>query len=139
MQTPFSTLAGFGDSAWSASGYRRVSRVKPTTPITACRSGDRAIERTLSIQAVLADAWDENDDIQSVHRQHQGQNDQGSGILPSAGESEGACKTRRATCMAQDGLRVGTWPCQRDHFVHPEPRTRKREAPGRCTEERAKK
>src|SRR2546426_8150790 len=92
---------------------------------------DRVQKKTVRIQIILADACGENYDIQSLHRQHQGQDWQGSGILPSIGEREGSCKARRATRVAQVGLRAGTWSCQRDHFVHPEPRTRKEEDPGR--------
>src|SRR2546428_11417467 len=92
------------------------------------------VKKAVRIQIILADAWGENDDIQGIHRQHQGKDWQGSGILPSIGEREGACKTRRATYMAQVGLRAGIWSCQRDHLVHPEPGTRKEENPRRCKE-----
>src|SRR5437867_5553610 len=81
---------------------------------------------------VLADAWGEDCDIQGIHRQHQGQDWQGSGSLPSIGEREGACKTQRSTHVAQVGLWAGAWSCQRDHFVHPEPGPRKKEDTGRC-------
>src|SRR2546427_2566573 len=78
-----------------------------------------------------------NYDIQSVHRQYQGQDWQGSGILPSVGEREGSRKTQRATDVAQVRLRAGTWSCKRDHSVHPEPRTRKKEDTGRCKERKS--
>src|SRR5437867_12157578 len=81
---------------------------------------------------VLADAWGEDCDIQGIHRQHQGQDWQGSGVLPSIGEREGACKTQRSAHVAQVGLWAGAWSCQRDHFVHPEPGPRKKEDTGRC-------
>src|SRR2546421_501660 len=106
----------------------------PARPSGVLESRPVAFEKTERIQIVPADAYGETHDVQSVHRQHQSQDWQGSGILPSSGEREGSCQTQRATGVAQIGLRAGTWSRERDHLVHPEPRTRKEENPGRCQE-----
>src|SRR5437016_220399 len=71
-------------------------------------------------------------DLQSVHRQHQGQDRQGSAILPSIGQREGPDETQRAAYLAQVGLRAGARSRQRYYPVHPEPSTRPEEDTRRC-------
>src|SRR6266540_5115562 len=45
------------------------------------------------------------DDIQGIHRQHQGEDGQGPRIFPSTSERERSCNARRATYVAEVGLR----------------------------------
>src|SRR5437660_1750469 len=78
-------------------------------------------------------------DLQSVHRQHQGQDRQGSAILPSVGQREGSDETQRAAYLAQVGLRAGARSRQRYYPVHQEPSTRPEEDTRRCKKRKRQK